>query len=802
MSEKKKSQYKGVHQRKNGTWYYRIKKTFEDGTIEHFQESGFKNEELANQARIERLRSVESLRGFSVILSKEDIVEITFGVAFQEFLNDGFIESENSIKKYQALYNAQLMMWEHREIHTLTDQDIDILLLRLSLQGYSESYISSIRKLLKIFFGYLNLTYPMIDASLGTGIVTKPYKLRVLSLFTGIGAFEQALTNLKIDYQLVNFCEINEKAIKAYCLLHNAIPDKNLGNINTAWYKHYIPNADIMFFGFPCTSISRAGKREGLRDGDGELTESGLFFSAMRVAYLKKPKILIAENVADLLGKKHKEDFKRIIEEFEDRGYNYFYRKLNARDFGLPQNRERVFFILVREDLELRFKFPKGFPSATRAEDYFLYQEENKGYTVDDKCYVDMSKDTKLSELLRTGYDFEKQKEYIKCITTGWGYRSYDRQSFIKDDEGIRCLDGQELMRFQGFTYEQGKLLRENGFTNSEIGYLVGNSISVPILERIMKKLIEALGQNNKVSIPDKEQRKYKWVEIMPLFSYSGNKTKLLQYLLPLFPKDLPNMNFIDAFAGTATVSVNIKAKRILVNDFELLLINIYKALSTIPPEEAWEQVVNVVDWYNLSSEDEQGYIQCKEHYNRSSREASSVLWAMGLALIYHSFNRGTIRHNLEGEYNASFGENKCDMGISKMRFFPFAKKLYESNHFEFSNKDFRELPLEEYGYEDTFIYLDPPYYASEATYNKGWTEKDERELYAFLEDCDKKGIRWMLSNVTENNAKRNEILIEWLEKVQDKFHIYHLNRDYKNSNYQRENKGKTDEIVVTNYKD
>lgn len=531
----KSQKYKGVYQRKNGTWYYRIKRKSEEGTIDYYQASKFQTEEDAHKARISRLRDIAYREGMPVeeeqlrsgSFKTDEYIETqscgaceyelkTFHDVFQDFLKD-YVESDASKKKYQAMYNAQLYVWADKEIHSFEDTDIDLLLLKLSVKGYKASYIASIRKLIKKVFYYANLIDYTVRGDLCVGIDTKPYKLRLLSLFSGIGAPEQALKNLGVPYELVHFCEIDDKAAKAYCLLHSETEEerKNLekkrikdindlaaGLIDYKWkneesvWKSFgleppkhdcdgsVSDFDIMIFGFPCTDISSAGHQKGLKDEEGDLTRSGLFFKAMRIAYHKRPKLMIAENVAALVSKKHRKDFERILEEFEDVGYKYYIHKLNSKHFGLPQNRNRVFMILVRDDLNLKYEFPKGKPLEIRAEDWF---EE----TVDDEYYATPSQ----LELIKTTKSRKANfnRDCISCITTGWGTTSYTQQTFVVDDKGTRCLSSQELMKFQGFTAEQGTMLRNNKFSKNQVGKLVGNSIAVPVMEAILEQLFDAL---------------------------------------------------------------------------------------------------------------------------------------------------------------------------------------------------------------------------------------------------------------------------------------------------------------------
>lgn len=163
------------------------------------------------------------------------------------------------------------------------------------------------------------------------------FKVRLLSLFSGIGAFEKALDRENIPYELVNFCEIDKFAVKSYCAIHGVTEDKNLGDISKVNTSN-IPNFDVLTYGFPCQDISVAGKMAGIVEGE---TRSGLLFEALHIIKIKKPKYAIAENVKNLVGKKFKSDFDNMLNILDSYGYNSYWKVLNAKDYGIPQNRER-----------------------------------------------------------------------------------------------------------------------------------------------------------------------------------------------------------------------------------------------------------------------------------------------------------------------------------------------------------------------------------------------------------------------------------------------------------------------------
>lgn len=205
--------------------------------------------------------------------------------------------------------------------------------------------------------------------------------LKVLSLFSGIGAFEKALTNLSIPYELVGYCEIDKYASKAYSAIHNVSEDMNLQDVNKIDFLSVEDDVDLITYGFPCQDISNAGKQRGFTDEEGNRTRSGLFFEALRIIEDYRPKFAIAENVKALTSKKFTNEFKTVLDSLDEAGYNNYYQVLNAKDFGIPQNRERVFIISIRKDIDKGFSFPQPIPLDLRLKD--LLDDE-----VDEKFYI------------------------------------------------------------------------------------------------------------------------------------------------------------------------------------------------------------------------------------------------------------------------------------------------------------------------------------------------------------------------------------------------------------------------------
>ena len=206
--------------------------------------------------------------------------------------------------------------------------------------------------------------------------------MKVLSLFSGIGAFEKALDNLEIHYELVGYCEIDKHATKSYCAIHNVDESKNLGDITKVDETKLPKDIDLLTYGFPCQDISISGKQKGLFNEDGTQTRSGLFFEALRIIEATKPKVAIAENVKNLVSKKFNAQFQVVLASLDSAGYNSYYAVLNSKGFGVPQNRERVFIVSIRKDIDNGlFEFPKPFQLDKRLKDIL---EE----VVDEKYYL------------------------------------------------------------------------------------------------------------------------------------------------------------------------------------------------------------------------------------------------------------------------------------------------------------------------------------------------------------------------------------------------------------------------------
>lgn len=271
--------------------------------------------------------------------------------------------------------------------------------------------------------------------------------------------------------------------------------------------------------------------------------------------------------------------------------------------------------------------------------------------------------------------------------------------------------------------------------------------------------------------------------------NYMGNKYKLLSQIVPLFPDNVDI--FVDMFCGGLDVSLNVEANKKICNDKESHIIDFYSNIQSQTGEEVHNKLLEIVEKYKLDMTNAEGYNSLRSDYNKENN------WVLFYSLIAHSFNH-QIRYNNKGEFNMPFGKNRsCYNKSLQSRLKDFVDRV--DNKFNFSNLDFRALDLDSLT-DNSFVYCDPPYIITTATYNEngGWTEKDERDLLNLLDKLHEKGIKFGLSNVMSQNGKTNEILKEWSKK----YTVHNLNYNYGNSSYHKKDRSvsDTEEVYICNY--
>ncbi len=204
--------------------------------------------------------------------------------------------------------------------------------------------------------------------------------IRVFEAFAGYGSQAMALKRLqrdfpdRVEFEFVGISEIEPYAIAAYNAVHGDTP--NFGDISTIDWAQ-VSDFDLFTYSFPCQDISTAGKQKGFIEGSG--SRSSLLWECRRAIEAKRPKFLLMENVKALVQKKFMPEFQRWIDTLAALGYVSFWQVLNAKDYGIPQNRERVFMVSILGGAT--FEFPKPFPLEKRLRDVL---EEN----VDEQYYL------------------------------------------------------------------------------------------------------------------------------------------------------------------------------------------------------------------------------------------------------------------------------------------------------------------------------------------------------------------------------------------------------------------------------
>lgn len=264
--------------------------------------------------------------------------------------------------------------------------------------------------------------------------------LTVNELFAGIGAFRKALIRLGIPHEVVGISEIDKYAIKSYNAIYGET--RNYGDISKVERLDY---ADLWTYGFPCQDISLAGQLKGIVKGE---TRSGLLYEVQRLLAQAQlddqlPKYLIMENVKNLVGKKFRADFDSWIEWLDELGYNNYWKVLNAVDYGIPQNRERVFCVSIRKDIDTGYTFPSPIESDTVLMDKLEPVED-----IDEKYFLS-------SECVKRRFTKNQINE-----EKGYGFRfsPVERESEDRNHNN-NCSDKRHFQSYNGALLEGGTIV-------------------------------------------------------------------------------------------------------------------------------------------------------------------------------------------------------------------------------------------------------------------------------------------------------------------------------------------------------
>ena len=278
--------------------------------------------------------------------------------------------------------------------------------------------------------------------------------MRVLEWFAGIGACSKALERIGIDVEIVDAVEIDKYAIKMFNAIHGT--DFEVQDIKE-WDKD-LKDIDLITHGSPCQDFSVAGKQAGGDLGSG--TRSSLMYETIRIVGKLRPKYVLWENVKNILSKKHKHNFDAYIETMNVLGYNSYYQVLNAKDYGVPQNRERVYTVSIRKDIDKEeFKFPEPVELKLRLKDMLENEVEEK-YYLSDRMVNFFYKNEQIQKEKGNGFRFGVSDGNVvaKSVTTRAGSRMHDNFIEITDAEVSRIggiFDTEKSKHQAGSVYDK-----------------------------------------------------------------------------------------------------------------------------------------------------------------------------------------------------------------------------------------------------------------------------------------------------------------------------------------------------------
>jgi DNA adenine methylase Dam len=272
---------------------------------------------------------------------------------------------------------------------------------------------------------------------------------------------------------------------------------------------------------------------------------------------------------------------------------------------------------------------------------------------------------------------------------------------------------------------------------------------------------------------------------IKPPINYTGNKFKLLEQILPLFPNNINS--FIDIFGGGGSVSCNVIANKIFYNELNTNVYNLIKYLYTCDYVKELEEIDNLILQYKLEKNNKESYYQLRTDYN-NDKDIRKLFLLSSYCMNY------MIRFNKNNEFNQACGNGEFSKPM-RDNFIKFAKC---KKNIEFLNYSFEDINIDKLT-KDDFIYLDPPYFLTVASYNEngGWNERLENKMYELCNNLNNNNIKFAMSNVILYKNKEHTMLKNWSKK----YNVNELNYQYTKNNLHGKDLNKKDiEVLITNY--
>ena len=370
--------------------------------------------------------------------------------------------------------------------------------------------------------------------------------IKVFEAFAGYGSQSMALRRLGVDFGVVGISEIDKYAIQAYMAVHGDTP--NYGDISKIDWNS-VPDFDFLTYSFPCTDISNAGLQKGLEEGSG--TRSSLLWECKKAIEAKKPKYLLMENVKALTSKKFIPYLQQWLSYLSSLGYSSYTKVLNSKDYGIPQNRERVFVVSIIGGSN--FSFPKPFVLKknlehileSNVEEYFYLGDEkiridkpvrkkmfvkytrdkhdtvterrlsvisntihtNTGSGGNTDCFVFEPKIIQMFNILKEGNYSNPMRGRVYSVkgvsptidTMMGGGRE---PKILTDDYRIRKLTSRECFRLMGVSDTDIDKIQAAGISKTQQYKMAGNSIVVDVLYYIFKKMfVDKRNENQQLTL-------------------------------------------------------------------------------------------------------------------------------------------------------------------------------------------------------------------------------------------------------------------------------------------------------------
>lgn len=309
--------------------------------------------------------------------------------------------------------------------------------------------------------------------------------VKIVDLFAGIGGIRLGVEQAFGSVDCVFTSEIDKYAVTTYKA--NFKDSHIFGDIKQI-DENDVPDHDILLAGFPCQPFSQAGLKKGFTD-----TRGTLFFDIERILLAKQPKAFLLENVKQLKGHDKGRTFQTIIDHLNKAGYKVFYEILKARDFGVPQNRERI-YIVGFLDHSINFEFPKPTNLPTRVGD-ILDDVVDEKYTISDKLWSGHKRRKELNKLNGKGFGyglFNKESAYTNTISARY-YKDGSEILIEQENKNPRKLTPREAARLQGFPEEYVIPV-----SDAQAYKQFGNSVAVPVIKAIATEIKKALNKIEK----------------------------------------------------------------------------------------------------------------------------------------------------------------------------------------------------------------------------------------------------------------------------------------------------------------